>query len=84
MLMKSFRSFYIKYLFLLIEYIHFPEMKSARAFEQTKICGLRSPRTLLTSEPLFGDPAVYVAGAMDEGDAFCLTGCEETNDIQVD
>ena len=59
-------------------------MKSARAFEQTKICGLNPPRTLLTSEPLFGDPAVYVAGTMDEGDAFCLTGCEEANYIQVD
>jgi hypothetical protein len=59
-------------------------MKSARAFEQTKICGLNSPRTLLTSEPLFGDPVLDITGTMDEGDAFRLTCCEEANDIQVD
>ena len=46
--------------------------------------GLNSPRTLVTSEPLFGDPVVYITGTMDEGDAFCLTCCEEANDIQVD
>ena len=55
-----------------------------RAFEQTKICRLISPRTLLTSEPLFGDPVVYITRTMDEGDAFCLTCCEEANDIQID
>jgi hypothetical protein len=38
----------------------------------------------LTSEPLFGDPVVYVTRATDDGDAFRLTGCEEANDIQVD
>jgi len=43
-----------------------------------------SPRTLLTSEPLFGDPVVYITRTMDEGDAFCLTCCEEANDIEVD
>ncbi len=59
-------------------------MKSARAFEQTKICGLNTPRTLLISEPLFGDPVAYITGTMDEEDAFCLTCCEEANDIQVD
>jgi len=59
-------------------------MKSGRAFEQTKFAGLRSPRTLLTSGPLFGDPVVNVTGTMNEGDALCLTCCEETNDIQVD
>src|SRR5712691_9900914 len=59
-------------------------MKSARTFEQTKICRLNSPRTLLTSEPLFGDPVVYITRTMDERDAFCLTCCEEANDIQVD
>ena len=47
-------------------------------------CGLNSPRTLLTSEPLFGDPVGYITGTMDEGDTFCLTCCEEANDIQVD
>ena len=46
-------------------------------------CGLNS-RTLLTSEPLFGDPVVYITRTMDDGDAFRLTGCEEANDIQVD
>ena len=59
-------------------------MKSGRAFEQTKICGLNPPRTLLTSEPLFGDPVFYITRTMDEGDAFRLTCCEEANDIQVD
>ncbi len=59
-------------------------MKSARAFKQTKICKLNSPRTLLTSEPLFGDPVVYITGTMDERDAFRLTFCEEANDIQID
>src|SRR5258707_14426686 len=59
-------------------------MKSARALEETKICGLNSPRTLLTSEPLFGDPVLDITRTMDEGDAFCLTCCEEANDIQVD
>jgi hypothetical protein len=43
-----------------------------------------TPGTLFFSASLFGDPAVYVAGAMGEGDAFCLTGCEEANYIQVD
>ena len=45
---------------------------------------MSSPRTLLTSEPLFGDPVVYIARTMDEGDAFCLTACEEANDVQID
>jgi hypothetical protein len=59
-------------------------MKSARAFKQTKLCKLNSPRTLLTSEPLFGDPVVYITGAMDERDPFRLTFSEEANDIQID
>ena len=59
-------------------------MKSARALEEAKICGLNSPRTLLTSEPLFGDPVVYITRTTDDGDAFRLTCCEEANDIQVD
>ena len=59
-------------------------MKSARAFKQTKIWKLNSPRTLLTSEPLFGDPVVYITGTMYERDAFRLTFCEEANDIQID
>ena len=59
-------------------------MKSAHTFEQTEICKLNSPGTLLTSEPLFRDPVIYVTRTMDEGDAFCSTGCEEANDIQVD
>jgi hypothetical protein len=41
-------------------------------------------RTLLTSEPLFGDPVIYITRTMDERDAFRLTRCEEANDIQVD
>ena len=41
------------------------------------------PRTLLTSEPLSGDPVVYITRTMDEGDAFRLTGCEEANDVQI-
>jgi hypothetical protein len=45
---------------------------------------MNSPRTLLNSEPLFGDPVVYVPRTMDEGDAFRLTSCEEANDIQAD
>src|ERR1700682_5846411 len=56
-------------------------MKSARP---SIMCGLNSPRTLLTSEPLFGDPVVYITGTMDEGDAFCLTCREEANDIKGD
>src|SRR5712675_506697 len=64
--------------------IDISKMKSARAFKQTKICKLNSPRTLLTSEPLFGDPVPYIAATMDNGDAFCFTCCEEANDIQVD
>jgi len=59
-------------------------MKSARAFEQTKICGLNSPRTLLTSEPLFGDPVLDITGTMNERDAFGLTCCQKANDFQVD
>jgi hypothetical protein len=59
-------------------------MKSARAFEYTELCGLNSPRTLLTSGPLFGYPVVYITRTMDDGDAFRLTSCEEANDIQVD
>ncbi|MDX6405795.1 MAG: hypothetical protein QOH70_3250 [Blastocatellia bacterium] len=47
-------------------------------------CGLRSPRTLLTAEPLFGDPVLDITGTMDEGDPLYLTCCEEANDIQVD
>src|ERR1700694_1923981 len=46
--------------------------------------GLNSPRTLFLSAPLFGDPVVYITGTMDERDAFCLTCCEEANDIQID
>jgi hypothetical protein len=41
-------------------------------------------RPLLLSYSLFGDPVVYVTRTMDEGDAFCLTSCEEANDIQAD
>ena len=63
--------------------IDIPEVKTAHTFEQTKICRLNS-HTLLTAEPLFGDPVIYITRTMDEGDAFCLTGCEEANDIQVD
>ena len=59
-------------------------MKSARAVKQTKTSKLNSPRTLLTSELLFGDPVLYIAGTMDERDAFRLTFCEEANDIQID
>ena len=43
-----------------------------------------SPRILLTSEPLFGDPVAYITRTMDEGDAFGLTCCQKANDIQVD
>jgi len=39
---------------------------------------------LLTSEPLFGDPVVYVTGTMNERDTFGLTCCQKANDIQVD
>src|SRR5882724_7412491 len=59
-------------------------MKSARPFKQTKTCKLSSPRTLLTSELLFGDPVLYIAATMDERDALRLTFCEEANDIQID
>ena len=45
---------------------------------------LKSLRPLLLSYPLLGDPVVYITGTMDQGDAFCLTCCEETNDIKVD
>ena len=45
---------------------------------------MNSPRTLLTSEPLFGDPVLYIAATMDERDVFRLTFCEEANDIQID
>ena len=41
-------------------------------------------RPLLLSYPLFGDPVVYITRTMDEGNPFCLTSCEEANDIQVD
>jgi hypothetical protein len=41
-------------------------------------------RTLLSSRPLSGDPVIYITTTMDERDAFCLTCCEEANDVQVD
>jgi len=53
-------------------------------FQQPARVWLNAPRTLLTPEPLFDDPVVYITGTMDEGDAFCLACCEEANDIQVD
>ncbi len=50
-------------------------------FQQPSTVWVNPPRTLFPSEPLFGDLVAYIAGTMDEGNALCLTSCEEANPV---